>query len=107
MTNRKHIIVKGSDQPRPRVTPKLENEGRWHHIASEAELIAAIRDKEAVIYEIPWNGMTFVVSHKTLRMVRCSAMGADTRNIEGGWVYLSDLHLRIEEQELAIVSRIK
>lgn len=82
--------------------PALENNGRWHHIASDQEIMRAMRfDKEVEIIEVPFMNMTYCVSRKYLTTIRCGGMmGGDTRNIEGGWVYANDLFQRLDEMEL-------
>lgn len=83
--------------------PNLNNGGRWHHIASEAELMKAVRfGKDCAYYEIPQLGMTYIVCRDYLTTVRCGGMmGGDTRDIEGGWVYDNPFSQYIEEMEIA------
>lgn len=80
--------------------PDLRNGARWHHIASEAELKRAMNDTMLRIREVPFIGMTFCISPERLTIVRCSALGGDTRNIEGGWVYGNSITMMLDEQEL-------
>lgn len=82
--------------------PILENGGRWDHIASDAEIMRAMRfDKEVIVHEVPFLSMTYVVSRKYLTTIRCGGqMGGGTRDIEGGWVYPNDLFQRLDEEEI-------
>lgn len=86
--------------------PNLMNDGRWHHIASEAEVMRALRDKNADVIEAPAIGITFFMSRKYLTTLRAGAAGGDTFSVEGGWVYASDIAQRYDEQELRTLSRI-
>lgn len=83
--------------------PDLDNKhrgARWHHIASEAEITRTIKAAGNTVYEVPMICMTFIVSHSHLTCVRCTgSIGGGTLDIEGGWVYASDLLLRFDEQE--------
>lgn len=88
------------------MNPNMNNGGRWHHIASDAEVQAAMRDKDAVIYEAPVIQCTFYVSRKTLTTLRAGAAGGDVFSVEGGWVYPHDLAQRLDERELRQVAEI-
>lgn len=82
----------------------MDNGGRWSHLASDHEVSRAIVDKEAEVIEAPGISMTFVVSYQHLTVLRCGAMGGDTFNVEGGWVYPSDLAMRFDVQEMRQVA---
>jgi hypothetical protein len=86
--------------------PNMQNGGRWHHVASDREVMLALRDKNSEIIEAPAINMTFIVSHKYLTSLRCGAGGGDIFNVEGGWVYLNDLTLRLDKEELRTLARI-
>jgi hypothetical protein len=89
------------------LVPDLNNNGRWHYIASDAQVKIAMRDKDATIIEVPWLNMTFFISRKYLVTMRAGAAGGDVFSIEGGWVYATDLQQRADEQELRRLSEIK
>lgn len=82
----------------------LNNGGRWHHIASEREIRRALTDVHAEVIEMPVMGLTFVVSLKHLTMLRATAFGGDTRNVEGGWVYPNSIALGLDKYEVVRVS---
>ena len=85
--------------------PHLDNGGRWHHIASEKELMGAMRNGRHKVYEVPMLCMTFIVVRNRLTIVRCGGtMGGDTRDIEGGWVYLNEIDLLLDEREIGILA---
>lgn len=86
--------------------PALDNGGRWHHIATDAEVARAMRDKTADVIETPVTGCTFIVSRRYLTTLRAGAMGGDVFSIEGGWVYAHDLGQRLDERELRIVAQV-
>jgi hypothetical protein len=81
--------------------PNMENGGRWHHIASERELSTVMhRDKEMEVYEVPAMCVTFLISKRFLVIIRAEALGGDTRNIEGGWVYDNSLRFAMDREEI-------
>lgn len=86
--------------------PALDNGGRWHHIASDAEVRAALRDKESVVIEAPVIQCSFIVSRKHLTTLRAGAGGGDVFAVEGGWVYAHDLAQRLDEREVRQVAEI-
>lgn len=79
----------------------LQNGGRWHHIATEHEVRAALSNKQATVVEVPAIASTFVISYAHRVMVRTTAMGGDTFNVEGGWTYDNPFSLMIEHQEVS------
>jgi hypothetical protein len=87
--------------------PNMDNGGRWHHIASDAEVRRALRDHEAIAIEAPVISVTFLVSRKTLTTLRAGAAGGDVFSVEGGWVYAHDLAQRLDEQELRQVAEVE
>ena len=94
------LIRRGGDAPGVGPQPHMNNGGRWHHIASDAETRRAMKDTTSEIIEAPIVGITFMVSYATLTILRAGAMGGDVRNVEGGWVYHNDIALRLDTQEL-------
>lgn len=82
------------------LAPNLNNGGRWDHIASDAEINRAMRDKNAIIIEAPMINITFILSRAYLTTIRAGAAGGDIFSIEGGWVYPHDLAQRLDEQEI-------
>jgi hypothetical protein len=83
-----------------RFLPELNNGGRWHHIASERELKRIHTDKEAEVYEVPPLCLTLLVSRRYMSIVRATAFGGDTRDIEGGWVYDNPLGFVADRSEI-------
>lgn len=86
--------------------PNMDNGGRWHHIASEAETERAMRDKSAEVIEAPVIGATFIVSRRTLTTLRAGAMGGDVFSVEGGWVYANDIAQLLDRSELYRVADV-
>lgn len=86
--------------------PEMFNGGRWHHIGTDKAARRAIADKNADIIECPAVCMTFVVSLRHLTIVRCSAMGGDTFDVEGAWVYNNDIKLRLDLEEIRSLSKV-
>lgn len=84
----------------------MDNGGRWHHVASDGEIQRVMRDKESEVIECPGVGITFLCSFRFLTILRSGAMGGDVRNIEGGWVYASDLAMRFDLQEMRHLSKV-
>jgi hypothetical protein len=80
--------------------PELANGGRWHHIASERELKRILSDKQAEVYEVPPICITFLVSQRFMCIVRAAALGGDTRDVEGGWVYDNPIHFMADRSEI-------
>lgn len=95
----------------PNIKPDIEmsqiprEKIRWHHIASEAELTRAMQAPNLRIWEVPMLNETFVVSWDRLTIVRTGAMGGDTREIFGGWVYANLIVLMADEQEIVHLTR--
>lgn len=86
--------------------PAMDNGGRWDHIASDAEVRRALRDKEADVIEAPVTGCTFFLSRRLLTTLRAGAAGGDVFAVEGGWVYPHDLAQRLDEQEIRRVAAV-
>ncbi len=87
--------------------PVADNGGRWTRFATEAEVKAAMQDKNAEIIETPVTGHTFVVSRRAGVMVRAGAMGGDTFNIECAWLYPNDIALLLDAHEVKQVAEVK
>lgn len=94
------LVRRGGDMPGMGPQPHMDNGGRWDHVASDAEVSRAMRDRTSEIIEAPIVNITFMVSYATLTILRAGAMGGDVRNVEGGWVYHNDIALRLDTQEL-------
>ena len=88
------------DNDAPTFLPELDNGGRWHHIASEAELKRVLTDREAEVYEVPPLCLTLMVSRRYMVIVRAEALGGDTRNVEGGWVYDNPINFLSDRSEI-------
>lgn len=86
--------------------PALDNGGRWDHIASEAEVSDAMRDKESTALEAPVIQITFLISYKLLTIVRAGAMGGDVMSVEGGWVYGNVFSMMRDVEEIKMVAGI-
>jgi len=84
----------------PTFLPNLDNGGRWHHMASEAELDRVLKDREAEVYELPPLCVTLLVSRRFMVIVRAEALGGDTRNVEGGWVYDNHFGFMLDRNEI-------
>jgi hypothetical protein len=100
------LVRRGGDEPGMGPQPYMNNGGRWQHIASDAEVRRAMKDRESEIIEAPIVGITFMVSYSTLTVLRAGAMGGDVRNVEGGWVYQNDIALRLDVQEMRTLGAI-
>jgi hypothetical protein len=88
----------------PQMVPALENGGKWHHVASERELMAAMQAaRPHHVHEVPMIGTTFLCVPKLLTIVRTGALGGDTREIHGGWVYGNPLRFIADRQEIRIL----
>lgn len=87
------------------MTPNLQNGGRWHHIASESETKRAVSDVGSRIIEAPTIGMTFILSDSLLTIVRAGALGGDSRDVEGGWVYGDFISYLRDCEEIKAVGR--
>lgn len=82
--------------------------GRWHHEASETQLkrVANQAPSELDHLEVPILGQMFTRSLKYLIVIRSGIMGGDVRDIHGGWVYLNDILLRADWEEIRQISRL-
>lgn len=80
--------------------PNMENGGRWHHIMSAHEIKRVMSDKAMEVYEIPPLCVTILVSRPFMAIIRAEALGGDTRNIEGGWVYDNPISFQMDRQEI-------
>lgn len=87
------------------MVPALQNGGRWNHIASDAETKRAVSDVGSRIIEAPAIGMTFILSDTLLTIVRAGALGGDTREVEGGWVYGDFISYLRDCEEIKAVGR--
>jgi len=89
------------------LTPNWDNGNRADHLASEDECKKAMMDSKHQIIEIPIISMTFVISHKLLIILRTTAMGSDTFQIEGGWVYNNPFSLMLDLNEIVSIPTAK
>lgn len=83
--------------------PLLYNNGRWDHIASETELKQAMTGKVAIC-EASTIGLTFIINHARMTIVRCGSLGGDQRDIEGGWVYTNFFSMERDWREILSVA---
>jgi hypothetical protein len=84
--------------------PALNNNGKWHHIASDAEVKRAMmRARPHDVHEVPMIGHTFVCVPRLLTIVRCGAMGGDMQEIHGGWVYSNPMAFAAEREEIRLL----
>lgn len=105
MSNRRHVRAATVPRPTGRGNPQVDNGGRWHHIASESEVARAMSDPQADVCEWEALGQTFVASLRHLTIVRTSAMGGDTFDIECAWVYPNSIALMLDAAEIKHVAR--
>jgi hypothetical protein len=79
---------------------------RWHHIASEQEIMRAMREKSGLdTVEVPMINQTFTLCEKYLTIVRSGAAGGDVREIYGGWVYANPILFLADKQEILELER--
>jgi hypothetical protein len=78
---------------------------RWAHVASEAELAAALGAANHRVYEVPMLNETFLVCWDKLTIIRTGSLGGDTREVFGGWVYDNLIRLMADEQEIVQLAR--
>lgn len=82
--------------------------GRWHHEASEKQLKRAIsRPQSELDYaEVRILNHMYIRSLTDLIIVRTGMMGGETLDIHGGWVYLNDISLRADWEEILKLTRL-
>lgn len=85
--------------------PVFENNGRWHHIASEAEVQKVLESTKAgsdyQVVELEGIGITLIATQRPLMaIIRAGAMGGGLRNVEGGWIYDNPFSLLLDWQEI-------
>lgn len=85
---------------------EMNNGGRWHHIMSDAEVSRALSYREVEIIECPAITSTFILSRRHQTILRAGAMGGDTREVHGGWVYANDIAFQLDRHELIKVAEV-
>ncbi len=56
------------------------------------------------VCEWPLAGMTWYICHRLLTIVRAGSGGGETKHIQGGFKYRSDLSLRLDWNEIKSVA---